>query len=99
MASVPELAHGWVLSLLSLEHFQFIGGPSFNSLYTDSQPLLLMSPNPVMLDRLLYDSVSQSRQLRHLPPLDPPLYLDYARLPDTHLGDDDPKKIYLVRLP
>jgi hypothetical protein len=99
MAAVPELARGWALSLLSLEHFQFIGGPSFNSLYTDSQPLLLMSPNPVMLDRLLYENMNQARISRHLPPLDPPVYLDYARLPATHLGDDDPRKIYLVRLP
>jgi hypothetical protein len=99
IAAVPELSRGWVLSLLSLEHFQFIGGPSFNSLYTDSQPLLLMSPNPVMLDRILYENMNQARLIRHLPPFDPPAFLDYARLPETHLGNDDPKQIYLVRLP
>jgi len=99
MAAVPELVRGWVLTILSLEHFQFIGGPSFNSLYTESQSQLLMSPNPVMLDRLLYVNMSEARRLRHLPPFDPPAYLDYARLPATHLGDDDPTKIYLVQMP
>ncbi len=99
IAAVPELVRGWVLTFLPLEHFQFIGGPRFNSLYTDSLPLLLMSPNPVMLDRMLYDDMSEARLRNHLPYFAPPLYLDYARLPATHLGDDDPKKMYLVQLP
>jgi hypothetical protein len=52
-----------------------------------------------MLDRLLYDEMSEARLRNHLPPFEPPLYLDYARLPATHLGDDDPTKMYLVQLP
>ncbi len=99
IAAVPEFSRGWVLSLLPLENYQYIGGPSFNSLYTESQPLLLMSPNPVMLDRLLFEIINQARERNRLAPLDPPAYLDYARQPDTHLGDDNPRTKYLVRLP
>jgi hypothetical protein len=99
MAAVPELARGWVLTFLSLERFQYIGGPQFNSLYTDSKPLLFMSPNPVMLDRLLFEKMNESRVNNHLPPLDPPAFIDYARLPDLHLGGDDPTRMYLVQLP
>ena len=99
MAAVPEFSRGWVLTLLPLECYQYIGGPQFNSLYTESQPLLLMSPNPVMLDRLLYEVINQARERNRLRPLDPPIYLDYARQPGTHLGDDDPTTKYLVRLP
>ena len=99
MAAVPEFSRGWVLSILPLECYQFIGGPRFNSLYTESQPLLLMSPNPVMLDRLLFEVINQARERNRLRLLDPPAYLDYARQPDTHLGDDNPATKYLVRLP
>jgi hypothetical protein len=99
IATVPEFARGWALSLLSLERFQCAGGPLFNSLYSDSEPLLLASPNPVMLDKLLWDRINLSRQSRDLPALDRPAYLDYASLPDTHLGDDNPKHVYMVRLP
>jgi hypothetical protein len=99
IATVPEFSRGWVLSLLSLEQFQCAGGPQFNSLYTDSDPLLLASPNPVMLDRLLWERINLARKDRQLPALDRPAYLDYARLPETHLGDDDPKNIYMVKLP
>ena len=99
IATVPEFSRGWVLSLLSLEHFQCAGGPLFNSEYTDSTPLLLASPNPVMLDRLLWEQLNAARKNRGLPALDRPAYLDYASLPETHLGDDDPKHVYVVKLP
>jgi len=99
IATVPEFNRGWVLSLLSLERYQFAGGPLFNSLYSESEPLLLSSPNPVMLDKLLWEKMNAVRKSRGLPELDRPAYLDYARLPETHLGDDDPKHVYLVKLP
>jgi hypothetical protein len=99
MAAIPELQRGWVCSLLSLEHYQFIGGPVFNSLYTRSEPFLLMSPNPVMLDQMLFERINQARTQRRLDPLDRPAYLNYAGTPALHLGTDDPKKMFLVRLP
>jgi len=99
IATVPEFSRGWVLSLLSLEHFQCAGGPLFNAGYGDSEPLLLASPNPVMLDRLLWERINVARKNRDLPELDRPAYLDYAGLPETHLGADEPKQVYVVRLP
>ena len=99
MAAVPELQRGWVLTLMSLERYQYIGGPKFNALYTQSRPQLWMSPNAVMLDKMLFDAVEQAREDNRLPKEQTPAYIDYARLPDMHLGDDDPKKMYLVKLP
>ncbi len=99
MAATPELQRGWVFSILSLESYQYIGGPVFNSLYTQSEPVLLLSPNPVILDRLLYDRIDTARHLHNLPGLDFPLLLDYAAQPSLHLGTDDPQKMFLIKLP
>lgn len=99
IAAIPELQRGWVFSLLSLERYQFIGGPVFKSLYTRSEPFLLMSANPVMLDQMLFDRINAARKLRGLDTLDRPAYLDYASIAALHLGTDDPKRMFLVKLP
>ena len=62
IAAIPELKLGWVFSIISLERYQFIGGPVFNSLYTRSEPLLWMSINPVVLDALLMERINYHKK-------------------------------------
>ncbi len=62
MSAIPELRETWMFTLASLQHYQFIGGPFFNSLYTVSEPLLWLSTDPVMLDSLARDRINSHRK-------------------------------------
>ena len=62
MSAIPELRQTWMFTLTSLQHYQFIGGPFFNSLYSNSEPLLWLSTDPVMLDALVRERMNSLRK-------------------------------------
>ncbi|MDR2676159.1 MAG: DUF362 domain-containing protein [Opitutaceae bacterium] len=62
MSAIPELRQTWLLSIASLEHYQFIGGPYFNSLYSVSEPMLWLSADPVALDALMSARINRWRE-------------------------------------
>lgn len=70
MSAIPELRQTWMFTLASLQHYQFIGGPFFNSLYTVSEPLLWLSNDPVMLDALVRDRMNGLRKKQGFEPVD-----------------------------
>jgi hypothetical protein len=69
MGAIPELRETWIFSLTSLQHYQFIGGPYFNSLYTVSEPVLWLSRDPVLLDALMLDRINTWRKKNRFEPV------------------------------
>lgn len=97
MAAIPELREGLVFHLVSLERYQFIGGPIFNSLYTVSEPLIWLSDNPVMIDSLFRDRIDRGRELTGFRGLPEDLRLiPYAE--QLGLGSGSPDKIEWVEV-
>jgi hypothetical protein len=70
MSAIPELRQTWAFTIASLEHYQFIGGPFFNSLYTVSEPIMWLSTDPVMIDSLARDKINAHRKKEGFEPVD-----------------------------
>lgn len=69
MSAIPELRQTWMFTIASLEHYQFIGGPFFNSLYSKSEPLLWLSTDPVLMDALMRARIDRLRKENGFPPV------------------------------
>ncbi len=70
MSAIPELRETWVFTIASLQNYQFIGGPFFNSLYTVSEPVIWLSRDPVMMDALMRERINSHRKQSGFQPLD-----------------------------
>ncbi|HVT72181.1 MAG TPA: DUF362 domain-containing protein [Lacunisphaera sp.] len=81
MAAIPELRESWILNIASLQLYQFIGGPYFNSLYTVSEHKLWMSADPVILDSLMFEKLNAARKKNGFEPIsdDDARMLDFAQ--------------------
>jgi hypothetical protein len=69
MSAIPELRQTWLFTIASLEHYQFIGGPFFNSLYTRSEPLVWLGTDPVMMDALMRAKINLWRRREGFDPI------------------------------
>lgn len=97
IAAIPELVASLAVTIISLERYQFIGGPVFNSLYTRSEGLLWMSVNPVVLDTLMLKRINDRRKESGFRSLGKNLpMLHFAEI--LGLGIGDPNRVQWVRL-
>jgi hypothetical protein len=69
MSAIPELRQTWMFTIASLEHYQFIGGPFFNSLYSASEPLVWLSTDPVIMDALMRERIDRLRKRNGFEPV------------------------------
>ena len=71
IAAIPELRERMILHIMSMECYQFIAGPFFNSIYTRNEQCLRMSSDPIAIDRLLFDRMNELRLWEGFPQIDP----------------------------
>lgn len=96
MGAIPELRETWTLNIVSLQRYQYVGGPIFNSLYTVSEPYVLLSDNPVMLDALMTERINAQRAKNGFAPLPEQLkILSFSE--QLGLGDSDVASMDLIR--
>lgn len=96
IAAVPEYKATWRLNIVSLETYQFIGGPRFNAHYTRSEPLVWMSSNAVALDYAMLHRMNARRLETGMPLIEPdPLVFEYSRA--VGLGRYGAEWIRLIR--
>lgn len=96
IAAVPEYRATWRLNIVSLEVYQFLGGPQFNAHYTRAEPLVWMSANPVALDYALFHKINSRRLEVGMPLIEPePLFFEYAKA--VGLGRYGADYIHLIR--
>ena len=69
MSAIPELRQTWMCTIASLEHYQYVGGPYFNSLYTTSEPLVWLSTDPVLMDSLMRARIDEWRKRSGFQPM------------------------------
>jgi hypothetical protein len=62
MSAIPELRETWMCTIASLQEYQYIGGPFFNSLYTKSEPRVWLSNDPVIMDSLMRERIDRARR-------------------------------------
>lgn len=96
MGAIPELRDKWMLNIVSLQRFQYVGGPIFNSMYTVSEPYVFLSDNPVLLDSMMRDRISEHRVKNGFAPLPEDLKI-LAYSEQLGLGARDTEIMNLVR--
>ncbi len=87
VASIPELKKTFLFSILSLQRYQYIGGPRFDANYCLSEPQIWLSANPLIMDFLMLQRMNSAREKKGFPLIDPepPMFVS-GNAPPFSLG-------------
>lgn len=97
MSAIPELRETWAFTIASLQHYQFVGGPFFNSLYTVSEPVVWLSRDPVMMDALMRERINEHRRQSGFQSIDEEIRtLEFAE--SLGVGSTDTGRAKIVRV-
>ncbi len=100
MAAIPELRQTWAFSLVSLECYQFAGGPAFNSLYTRGEPRLWLGDDPVHMDTLMQARIDAAREAAGFRAIDPAIRtLEFAETLGVGRRSTEPPRLVAVPAP
>jgi hypothetical protein len=95
IAAIPELVGSWALTIVSMEHYQVVGGPIFNSNYVRGDPVIVASADPSILDAWAVRRMNAYRVALGFKPLSSPPYASsFARL--VGVGTSDSEKILWI---
>jgi hypothetical protein len=97
MSAIPELRQTWLFTIASLERYQYIGGPYFNSLYTVSEPRLWLSADPVALDTLMLKRLNDRRRRDGFPQISEEIRtLEFAEILGVGSSEQLPERLVAV---
>ncbi|MFM7742071.1 MAG: hypothetical protein ACKO8X_01050, partial [Verrucomicrobiota bacterium] len=97
--AIPGIAKGNALTILSLERFQVLGGPTYDAGWVRSEKTLLASANPVIIDFIGLQKINAGRRAGNVDPIHPePPVFAAANSGEIRLGSCKPADITLVRL-
>lgn len=100
VCAIPRLAQRNVLTVLSLERYQVLGGPGFDGSWSRSEKTLLSSANPVIIDFIGLQKINAGRAASGIETIHPePAIFSAANAGEIRLGTCRPADITLVRLP
>jgi hypothetical protein len=100
VCAIPKLAKRNVLTMLSLERYQVLGGPGFDASWSRSEKTLLSSANPVIIDFIGLQKINAGRAASGIETIHPePPIFSAANAGEIRLGTCRPADITLVRLP
>ena len=99
VCAIPGLTRRQALTILSLERYQVLGGPTYDAGWVSSDKVMLASANPVILDFVGLQKINAGRAARQIARIHPePPIFSLANDGEIRLGTCRPDEITLVRL-
>lgn len=78
--AIPEVHEKMILTVVSLENYQYVGGPVYNAMYTAHEHALWVSGSPIRIDYEIWLKMNQLRLKNRMAAIRIPTMFKYARV-------------------